>query len=328
VAARAGVSIATVSRALNGSQSVREETRQAVLKAVAELNFVFNSAARALSTRRFQAIGMIVPSLGNDVFVRAVSSFQRVFRQAGYQVVLASAEYDIDTEAQEASFLMRRGIDGLMLVGGIHHPDIFEAADRHGVPIVQSFVLGSDRHSVGFDNKAATMHATRYLIGLGHRRIAVVTGTRHNNDRAGPRAEGVRAALLDIGVDLSPAHDIIVSSGVVAGRDAMRQFMSLPEAVRPTAVICGTDEIALGIISEATEHGLNVPRDLSVIGFNDSNFASVISPTLTTLRVDAERIGHVGAETLLSLVQGQAPVRTTAIDPELIVRNTVAPAPK
>jgi len=325
VAERAGVSIATVSRALNGSPKVREETRQAVIKAVAELNFVFNNAARALSTRRFHAVGMIVPSLGNEVFVRAVSSFQRVLRQAGYQVVLASADYDLDTELQEASFLMRRGIDGLILVGGTHRRGLYEIAEHHGVPLVQSFVLSPNHYSVGFDNRSAAMRATRYLIGMGHRRIAVVTGTRHDNDRSGPRAEGMRLALAEIGVTLPAEHDIVVSSGVVAGRDAMRQLAALPAEQRPTAILCGTDEIALGVMSEAVAHGLMVPTDLSVIGFNDSSFASVISPALTTMRVDADRIGRVAGETLLSILQGQTPVRATAIDPELLVRNTVAP---
>lgn len=325
VAKLAGVSIATVSRALNGSEKIRPETRDAVLKAAADLGFVINSAARALSTRRSYAIGAIVPSLRNEVFVRALSSFQRTLRQAGYQTIVAASDYEIETENREASFLMSNGVDGLMLVGGIHDRALYDRAERGQIPIVQSFSLSSDRCCVGFDNRDATLKATRYLLDLGHKVVAVVTGTRTNNDRAEPRAEGVRMALHERGLTLDPGHDIVVSSGIVAGRDAVQQLMGGTGQLAPTAIICGTDEIALGVISEASEQGIAVPRALSVIGFNDSNFASVVSPPLTTIRVDADRIGHLSGVAMLNLLQGRNTVQVTRVTPELVLRGTTAP---
>ena len=324
VARLAGVSIATVSRALNGSEKIRPETRTAVLKAASDLGFVVNNAARALSTRRSYAVGAIVPSLSNEVFVRALSSFQKILRQSGYQTIVASTDYDIEVESREAHFLMSNGVDGLMLVGGIHDSSLYERARQGNIPIVQSFSLSDDRCCVGFDNREATLKATRYLLDLGHQVLAVITGTRANNDRAEPRAEGVRQALAERGLKLDPENDIIVSSGIVAGRDAVRQLISKSGILHPTAIICGTDEIALGVISEATERGILVPQMLSVIGFNDSNFASVVSPPLTTIRVDADRIGQLSGVAMLDLLQGHNTVQVTRVTPELVLRGTTA----
>nr|BAF52622.1 putative regulatory protein [Gluconobacter frateurii] len=328
VAELAGVSIATVSRALNEPEKVRPATREAVMKAAAELGFVLNSAARALSTRRSSTVGVIVPSYGNEVFVRALSSFQRTMRAAGYQVLAASSEYDLATEMQEVTFLLQRGVDGLMLVGGIHDPALYARAERSQVPIIQSFSLSDREYCVGFDNREATFRAANYLLDLGHKRLAVVTGTRENNDRAAPRAEGCASAMAERGLELSPAHDLIVSSGIVAGRDAFSQLMGGPEEQRPTAIICGTDEIALGIMSEASERGIDIPRALSVIGFNDSSFSAVLSPPLTTIRVDADEIGKSSALALLNLMGAKTMVQVTRITPELVLRGTVAPPDK
>lgn len=141
VARLAGVSIATVSRALNGSEKIRPETRATVLKAASDLGFVVNNAARALSTRRSYAVGAIVPSLKNEVFVRALSSFQKILRQSGYQTIVASTDYDIDIESREARFLMSNGVDGLMLVGVYMTPTFTSALDKEMFQLCRALVF-------------------------------------------------------------------------------------------------------------------------------------------------------------------------------------------
>jgi len=324
VAERVGVSTATVSRVLNGSSRVRPETREAVLKAAAEIGFLVNGAARALTTRRFSTVGAIVPNLENDVFVRALATFQSGLRRGGYTLFVSSSSYEMATELNEATFLMERGVDGLMLVGDIHSDELYACAERYNIPLIQSFSLSSRRNCVGFDNAAAAQKATNYLLDLGHKRLAIVTGTRKDNDRSGARVRGVREALQQRGLDLPPQHDLVVSHGVLAGRDAARQLLS-SNADRPTAILCGTDDIAIGLISEAQGLGLSVPADLSVIGFNDSYYAGVLTPALTTLRVHADEIGRVASERLISMMAGEATVRLTNIEAELIIRDTTAP---
>jgi len=326
VAARAGVSTATVSRVLNGTGAVRPGRREAVLQAAAELGFVANGAARALSLRRFNTVGAVIPNIENEEFIRALSAFQAGLDRAGYTMLLASAGYDLDDELREATRLIQRGIDGLLLIGDIHRPALFTQTTRQAIPVVQAFTLSETRPCVGFDNASVAGRAARYLLDLGHRRISVVTGIRKDNDRGGARVRGVVEVLAAHGLVVRSEHDITVSFGIAAGRDALRQLMTngVPP---PTAVICGTDQLAFGALIEAKARGIEVPGQLSVIGFNDSDYAAFLSPPLTTVRVHASEIGRAAGDQLLARMAGHSPVRTTVVEAELIVRGSTAPPP-
>ena len=324
VAALAGVSTATVSRVLNGAAAVRPDKRDAVLQAAAQLGFVANGAARALSLRHFHAVGAVIPNIENEEFVRTLSALQAGLRQGGYTLVLASAGYDLDDELREATRMIERGIDGLLLIGDLHRPALFQQTARLSIPVVQAFTLSETRPCVGFDNADAAARAADYLLDLGHRRIAVVTGIRKENDRGGVRAAGVAAAMARRGVRIRPEHDLIVSFGIAAGRDALRQLMT-GGGPAPTAIICGTDQLAFGVLIEARAQGIDVPAQISVIGFNDSDYAAHLSPPLTTIRVHASEIGRAAAQQLLARMAGQPTVRATLIPAELIVRGSTAP---
>ncbi|WP_286964398.1 LacI family DNA-binding transcriptional regulator [Methylobacterium sp.] len=322
VARRAGVSTATVSRVLNGFAGVRADKREAVMRAAQDLGFVANGAARALSTRRFMAVGAVVPNIENEAFVRVLSSFQDRLRQAGYTLVAANAGYDLEDELREATFLLERGVDGLMLVGDIHHPDLHARIARAGIPMVQTFSLSRERPCVGFDNAASAARAANYLMDLGHRRIGVISGLRKDNDRGGARVTGIAAALAARGLGLAPEHDIEISYGI-GGRDGFRQMLAGGEP--PTAIICGTDQIAFGAMIEARARGLSIPGDLSVIGHNDSDFAPFLDPPLTTIRIHSAEIGHAAGDHLIARIQGKPVVRLTEIDAALILRASTAP---
>ena len=326
VAALAGVSTATVSRVLNGSTAVRPGKRDAVLQAAAQLGFVANGAARALSLRHFHTVGAVIPNIENEEFVRALSALQAGLRKAGYTLVLANVGYDLDDELQEATRMIERGIDGLLLIGDTHRPALFQQTARLSIPVVQAFTLSDTMACVGFDNVRAAGLVADYLLDLGHRRIAIVTGIRKENDRGGARAAGVAAALGRRGLAVRPEHDLIVSFGISAGRDALRQLMTV-KGPPPTAVICGTDQLAFGVLIETVARGIDVPRQLSVTGFNDSDYAAYLSPPLTTVRVHASEIGRAAGEQLLARMAGQQTVRSTVIPAELIVRGSTAPPP-
>ncbi|MBP0495482.1 LacI family DNA-binding transcriptional regulator [Pararoseomonas indoligenes] len=328
VARLAGVSTSTVSRVFNGTASVRPDKREAVIRAARELGFVANGAARALSMRRFMAVGAVIPNIENEVFIRALSAFQEGLRRAGYTLLLSHAGYDLDDEQREAGFLLDRGIDGLMLVGDIHRPALLDRVDRQRIPLVQTFSLSRERACVGFDNRAAGARAAGYLLDLGHRRIGAVTGTRRDNDRGGARLQGIMDALAARGLALHPAHDVEVHAyGIAAGRDALRQMLASDEAP-PTAIICGTDQIAFGAMIEARGRGMVLPRDLSVIGFNDADYAPFLEPSLTTLRIHPAEIGRAAAEHLVARMSGRPAVRLTEIDAELILRGSTGPPGK
>lgn len=324
VATRAGVSTATVSRVLNGVPGVRLGKRDAVLRAASELGFVANGAARALSLRRFGTVGAVVPNIENEQFVRALSAFQDGLRDAGYTLILTNAGYDLDDELREATFLLERGIDGLMLVGDLHREELYRRIGRRALPVVQTFTLSQSRHCVGFDNVAAARRASDYLLDLGHRRIGVVTGVRKENDRGGARVEGIYQALAARSLGLRPEHDVTTTFGIGAGRDALRQIMT-EVGTPPTAIICGTDQLAFGVMIEAGNRGIAVPADLSVVGFNDTDYAAFLGPGLTTIRVHASEIGRTASRQLLAMMAGETVVRQVEIDAELILRGSTAP---
>ncbi len=324
VALQAGVSAATVSRVLNGTASVRPNKRAAVLKAADALGFVANGAARALSLRRFMAVGAVVPNIENEGFLRTLSTFQERIRRAGYTLVVTNAGYELDRELLEATFLLERGIDGLMLVGDMHRPELLARIARQGVPTLQTFTLSRERACVGFDNAAAMGRATNYLLDLGHRRFAVITGIRHDNDRSSGRVDGIVQALAHRSLTIRPEHDVQVSHGIRDGRDALRQILSA-SGQRPTAILCGTDQLAFGAMIEAEARGLETPHELSVVGFNDSDYAAFLRPSLTTVRMPSAEIGAAAADHLLARMAGRPALRVTELDAELIIRGSTAP---
>lgn len=324
VASKAGVSAATVSRVMNGTTVVRADKRKAVLEAADALGFVANGAARALSLRRFMAVGAVVPNLENEGFLRTLSSFQERIRQLGYTLLVTSSGYELDQELVEATFLLERGIDALMLVGDLHRPELLDRIDRQGIPTVQTFTLSEDRACVGFDNAVATAKATRYLLDLGHRRFGIITGTRRDNDRSTARVAGVVDTLAARSLRVRPEHDIQVSHGIGDGRDALRHIMSA-DGEPPTAILCGTDQLAFGALIEADARGVVVPRDLSLVGFNDADYAAFLRPGLTTVRMPSAAIGRAAAENLLTRMANRPAMRVTQVDAELIIRGTTAP---
>ena len=325
VAKRAGVSTATVSRVINGTAVVSEEMRRRVEQACATLGYIPNGAARALSTRRTRTIGAVVPTIENDGFARTVFALQRSLQQAGRTLLLANSDYDPAIELEAVMRLLSQGIDGLMLIGGEHDKLLRKHLDRKHVPVIEAWTLGDPAASVGFDNARAASVLTDHLLDLGHRRIAVVAGKLENNDRAAARVLGMRESLRRRGLQLQAEWTTAQPYRVGEGRRAARQLLSAGE--RPTAILCGNDQLAFGVLAEARAMGIAVPRDLSVTGFGDSDYAEFLDPPLTTMRVPAEEIGRRAAAFLLSRINGEQAEHDSIVDVELVIRATTAPPP-
>jgi LacI family transcriptional regulator, galactose operon repressor len=323
VAAHAGVSTATVSRVLNGSAPVAEEAVLRVEKACRELNYVPNGAARALSSRRTRTIGAVVPSIENAGFAVAIGALQRWLDAEGYTLIVASSDYDPAVELRQVSLLMSRGIDGLLLVGGEHHTELIPMLLQQGLPFIESWTLSTEHPCVGFDNVAAARQVTDYLLDLGHVDIGVIAGRMRHNDRAADRVAGIRQALEARGLKLSTEWLIERPYRILEGRLAMKALLASP--ARPTAVICGNDQLAFGAMIEAKAGGLSVPHDISIAGFNDLDFAAYLDPPLTTVFVPADQIGVISGEYLLARVLDRPALRVNEIQTKLVVRSSVAP---
>lgn len=327
VARAAGVSTATVSRVLNRSDSVSEALRKKVTAAVSRLGYVPHAGARALMLRRSGTVGAVFPTVDNAIFAAAIDALQRRLAQSDIQLLLATSGYDPDSEMRQAINLVTRGADALVLCGLCQHPDLLRMLDQRGLPCVHVMVHEPEgRHiTVGFDNRAAMAQAAQYLIDLGHRDIAMLAGVTQGNDRALQRVQGLRQALQAAGLDL-PAHRLVERPYALGeAREGLRRLMA--QRPRPTAVVCGNDVLAFGAMLEATHLGLDVPGDLSILGFDDLEMARHLRPALTTVRVPTEAMWTTAADRLVAAIRGEAFARSTEVDVALVVRQSSGPAP-
>lgn len=324
VALAAGVSGATVSRALNRTGPVSDRVRERIERAVIELGYVPNGAARALASQRTHVIGVIIPTLENTNFAITAEAAQQRLVKAGYNFLVASAGYDPDRESKQIQSFLTHGVDGVILVGAQRDPDVVSALNSRGIPYVTTWTLADDdTPSVGFDNAEAARKLTGHLLDLGHRQIGVIAGLTQNNDRAAARLDGVRRALTER--DLVLAREMLIERPyrIAEGQLALRSLMAT--SPRPTAVVCGNDQLAFGALIECGRLGLAVPQYVSIVGFDDLEFAGQIVPALTTVHVPAEEIGLRAAEYLLARISGHPAAITTEVPVSLIVRESSGP---
>jgi len=266
----------------------------------------------------------VVPTLDNAIFANTIHALQRALDEAGYVLLLSSHEFDAAIEARVTRTLIERGVDGLVLLGTTHHPDIYRMIESHAVPYVLTWAFdeSGDHPCVGFDNRAAAVRITNYLLDLGHRRFAMVSGITANNERAQERLVGVREALAARNIDLPAARIVEKPYTHSGGREGLREVMSGAE--RPTAVICGNDVLAIGAIAECHLQGLAVPGDISVTGFDDMEIAALMTPALTTVRFPTADLGVYAANHLLMRLKGKAVDLRCKLPTELIVRESAA----
>ncbi|MDH3228924.1 MAG: substrate-binding domain-containing protein [Alphaproteobacteria bacterium] len=327
VAALAGVSPATASRALNTPDKVSADMRDRVRAAATKLGYVPDAAARALASRRSRTIGAVVPTLDNPIFATGVQKLESRLNERGYALVVAGSDYRMDKELRQATNLLERGIEGLMLTGTEHHPSLHVMLETRGVPHVNTWVDEGDaaHPCIGFDNVEVAVRLTSYLLDLGHTRFAMIAGIAEGNDRAAARAVGVREALARRGLRLEDGRLIEEPYGVSEGRDGLRAVLAGPPEQRPTAVICGNDLLAFGAIFEAAAMGLDVPGDLSVVGFDDAELSSHIPPGLTTMHVPSGEMGALAADYLVNRIEGKPARHRTRVEVRLVVRGSTAP---
>jgi DNA-binding LacI/PurR family transcriptional regulator len=328
IAEAAGVSMSTVSRVLNRRAGVNEETRRKVLRVLAEKPY----APRGLGAlQRTGVLGLLVPELSNPVFPAFAEALETRAARRGYSSFLCNTRSASVREEEYVRMLLARGVEGMVFVS----PESTDAAASHehyrqlideGVRMV--FVNGGmpslEVPDVCVDEQAAGYLATRHLIELGHRRIGFVCGpARSMPSRL--KAAGFEVALEEAGLAYDPrlvAHAPYTAAGGSAG------LVRLLEAVRPTAVICSSDLMALGAISEAQHRGLAVPGDLSVVGFDDIPLAAYCMPPLTTLAQPIAEIARAAIDGLLADMEGAVPAaaaHSRVFRPRLVVRASTAP---
>ncbi len=325
VARLAGVSIATVSRALNTPDQVEPATRARVLAAAAKLRYVPHGAARSMRSRRSMMIGAVVPSFDYALYARTTSALQRRFEARGYSLVLAEHRYELARELRITGQLIEHGVDALAFVGLDHDPALYAMLQDYGRPYVLTWGVDPHRRtpSIGFDNEAATYAMTRHLLSLGHRRFGLISAPIDGNDRARARGAGVRAALAEAGLTLDEACVQYAPIALDAAAAAMHRLLAL--AQRPTAVLGTNDVFAVGAMLACRQAGLDVPRDISITGVDNTDLGATQTPGLTSIRTPIIEIGEAAADQLIARLEGQPfePFRTFPV--EIVHRGSTAP---
>ena len=309
VAARAGVSIATVSRVMNQSGAATPATATRVREAISELGFRPSQVGRSLKTAKSRTIGVLVPSLANPVFAESIAGIEQAAQRAGYSVLLATSHYDRERERAAIETLRAHWVDGLILtVAAADDSPSLDLLDAAGAPYVLIYNQPRrlDRATVTVDNVAAAREAVASLIALGHRRIAMLAGLRVASDRAILRQEGFEAAMRAAGLPPGPTFEVDFESLNV--ERAVEALFSAEES--PTALFCGTDLIAIAAMKALSERGLGVPKDVSVIGFDGVAVGAMLQVPLTTVEMPVQEMGERAVEQLLAQLNAHAAPRT------------------
>ncbi|WP_320173393.1 LacI family DNA-binding transcriptional regulator [Maridesulfovibrio sp.] len=324
VARLAQVSTATVSRVINSPDSVREKTREKVLRAMKMCNYKYNALARGFATKKSNTIGLIIPNINNPVFAESTLGVQEYAEEKQIKVILGNTSYKISQEESLIKALRESQVDGLIITTTNPKGEIIKTLTDEGFPFVLLFstVKGGPFSAVGVDNYRGGYVATEHLISLGHRRIGMIAGSFTVTDRSYHRWHGYRQCLKDNGIPYD--KDLLVQTeySLTGGRDSIKQL--LEQEYPPSAVFCSNDYIALGAIKGARESGLSLPEDLSIVGFDDMPTASYMVPALTTVRQPAYEMGRRACELLLQKMENPEKPEQHMMETKLIVRESTA----
>jgi LacI family transcriptional regulator/LacI family repressor for deo operon, udp, cdd, tsx, nupC, and nupG len=318
VAARAGVSPATVSRVFSQPDAVAPETRRKVLIAAEELRYAPNPVARSLARRRTGNLGIVVPDIANSFSAAIIKAVQQEARRDGYALFVAASDESAEDEERSARALAPQ-VDGLLLASPVaSDASLHELAGL--VPIVVTNRLPDDVPAVLTEAGQATGHAAEHLHALGHRTVVYLAGPDNYSDqnrRAGLHAACTRLGLESVVLGPFPAR---FASGVRAADVVL--------AAGATAVIAFNDDIAAGLVNRFADRGVRVPDDVSVVGHDDTALAEMVTPRLTTVHIPAAAAGAAAVRMLVGQIQGDngAP-RRCELPGELIVRGSTGPAP-
>ncbi|MEW6256245.1 MAG: substrate-binding domain-containing protein [Pseudomonadota bacterium] len=327
VASRAGCSIATVSRVMNGTGPASAEVEARVRAAMAELSFRPSEIGRALKSLRTRTLGVVIPSLTNPVFASSVAGIEAQARARGHVLLVTATDYDPARERELVDTLIAQSVAGLVLT--VADPDdnpTLDHLDAEGIPyvLVYNEPKRTGRAAVTVDNAAAGAALTAALLELGHARILFVAGRFSTSDRSRLRHQGYCAAMRAAGHEPQPVLELDYLGDADAHRAALAGLLSSP--ARPTALVCSNDLLALSITAAVRDMGLSVPGDVSIAGFDGISIGRLVSPALCTIDQPTRRMGERAVERLFDLMDAKGGLGVEHLPFHLRPGGTIAAA--
>ena len=324
VAKRANVSTATVSRVINGFPGVREKTSARVRKAIAEMNYVPNTNARNLRVGRTRLFGLIVSDINNPFFPELIDAFESLAAAQGIEVIFTHTNYDPERLHNCIRRLIERNVDAIAVMTSEVEEAALQQAVVAGVPLVlmNQRELAGKYPDVLVDYSAGFKEALVHLLALGHTNIGFIAGPQTLNSARG-RKDAFRAALKSHGLHVRAEWIAIGSMRVEGGRMAMEKLLSTQPS--PTAVITTNDLMAVGALQAAHAAHIRVPKNLSIIGFDDLPIACMVHPPLSTIRLPRNEVAERAFASLQRTLQGGENVPFVPVQPHLVIRSSTAP---
>lgn len=322
VAERAGVSVNTVSRAINNKSDINEETKKRVLKVTQELGYVQNATAVALRTKKTRTLGVVIADNRNPFYAEVLNGIEEAAREKNYHIILANTQRDYQKEEEAINLLLAKRVDGLLITPVQDRNDDIKKLIEANIPFV---IVGRDFENIEVDavyndEVKGGFLATKYLIKKGHKRIALINGFLHKSPARG-RLEGYKKALKEYGI---PFDDSLVSVGDIDVKDGYERTKQLLEkGLNFTAIFAYNDMMAFGAMRAIKEKGLRIPEDIRLVGYDDIPFSSLISPSLTTIRLKKQELGVESLKLLLSRINvSRKKTKKIMLDVELKIRET------
>lgn len=324
IAQELGVTSMTVSRALNDQPGVSSETRARIIKTIEKLGYYPNELARSLRLKQSSTIGLIIPNLDNQVYAEIARSLENVCTDEGYLVLLCNSGRDPEREQNFVQMLRAKQVDGVVMIPGQEPLKLIQPLQDARIPAV---ILEHDipEHCcIVVDDLEGGRIGTQHLLSLGHRRIGMISRTRHSGTSA-LRVTGFQQVLEEAGITFNSNLVVECGAGHEAAYQAMQQLLALDNP--PTAVFTHNDIQALGAMHAIRSAGLSIPDDISVLGYDDIASSAHLAPPLTTVRFPKTEMGQQAAQTILELVKQQEhkPCGTITLTIELVVRGSTAP---
>ena len=325
VSKASGVSLITVSRALRQPDAVHAATREKVFRAIDEIGYVPNLTARSLVSSRSNIVGIVVPILSSSLFADLAQGIAGVLREENIQMLMGVSERSTELEGDAVKAFIGRRADAIIVTGFTHSDSCRAFLSGFAGPVVETWNLrdGVIDMAVGYDNFAAAADMTRYLLGKGYRRIALVGGAFENNDQAEDRYHGFMTAMAEAGCSVPPEFVISVPTPTTmeSGRDAMLSLMG--RSSRPDAVVFHAEIPAHGAVMACLSQGIAIPETVAIAGFGDLSLSALLPVPLTTVRIKSHIIGERAAQLVVDRLAGvELTEKVVDVGYDIVVRQS------